>query len=357
MTSAKIRVGILFGGQSAEHEISILSARNVLAALDRDRFEPVLVGIDKAGRWMTQDVQRLLDSARDPRQVRIEAGPLVPIESSSSRMDVIFPVLHGTLGEDGAMQGLLEVAGVPYVGAGVLGSAVGMDKDVMKRLLRDAGIPVAPFVTLRREHFDAGPAAACAEAAKLGFPLFTKPANAGSSVGIRKVKSASDLEAAIRFAFQFDVKVVVESGVTAREIELAVLGGNPATVSVPGEIVVEHSDGFYSYDAKYLDEKGARLELPAKLSAGEVQSAQRLALQTFEVLECDGLARVDLFFTSGGEWLVNEINTLPGFTAISMYPKLWALSGLEQTALITKLIELGIERAERRKAIRKNFGA
>ncbi len=216
--SSKIRVGILFGGQSAEHEISILSARNVLAALDLDRFEPVLIGIDQQGRWLPQDPAALLASARDPRLVKIqETRPapmtdLIPMQgqgknqggAASGGIDVVFPVLHGTLGEDGAMQGLLEVAGIPYVGAGVLGSAVGMDKDVMKRLLRDAGVPVADFITLRRGRFDAEPAAAVATVSKLGFPLFTKPANAGSSVGVRKVKSAAELEAAVRFAFQFD---------------------------------------------------------------------------------------------------------------------------------------------------------
>jgi D-alanine-D-alanine ligase len=352
---ARTRVGILFGGQSAEHEISILSARNVLAALDRSRFDPVLIGIDKQGRWLAQDEQRLLASARDPREVRIEAGAGVAIESLGGLLDVVFPVLHGTLGEDGAMQGLLEVAGLAYVGAGVLGSAVGMDKDVMKRLLRDAGIPVADFRTVRRERFDADPAAVCGEVAALGFPLFTKPANAGSSVGIRKVKSSAELEDALRHAFEFDVKVIAETGVTAREIELAVLGGNPATVSVAGEIVVEHRDGFYSYDAKYLDEKGARLELPARLPDAQMRQAQALALRTFEVLECDGLARVDLFLTAQGQLLVNEINTLPGFTAISMYPKLWALSGLGQTELITRLVELGLDRARRRAAVRRNF--
>jgi len=356
MTQAKIRVGVLFGGQSAEHEISILSARNIVAALDRSRFEPVLIGIDKQGRWLRQDEQRLIASARDPREVRIEAGPPAPIDDAAAQVDVIFPVLHGTLGEDGAMQGLLEVAGIPYVGAGVLGSAVGMDKDVMKRLLRDAQIPITDFVTVRRERFDADVAGTCARVAKLGFPLFTKPANAGSSVGIRKVKSAAELEDALRFAFRYDVKVVAEQGVTAREIELAVLGGSPATVSVPGEIVVEHADGFYSYDAKYLDEKGARLELPAKLADDQVRRAQAMALHAFEVLDCDGLARVDLFLTSDGRLLVNEINTLPGFTAISMYPKLWALSGVSQTDLITRLIHLGLERARERTAIRRNFG-
>jgi D-alanine-D-alanine ligase len=355
--SQKIRVGILYGGQSAEHEISILSARNVLAALDRTRFEPVLIGIDKSGKWLAQDEQRLLASARDPRQVRVEPGLPAPVEATAQKVDVVFPVLHGTLGEDGAMQGLLEVAGIPYVGAGVLGSAVGMDKDVMKRLLRDAGIPIADFRTVRRERFLADPAGQCRELLPLGFPMFTKPANAGSSVGVRKVKSAAELEDAVRFALQFDSKAIVEQGITGREIELAVLGGSPPSVSIAGEIVVEHADGFYSYDAKYLDEKGARLEMPAKMSAGDLAHAQALALDTFEVLECEGLARVDLFLTPGGTFYVNEINTLPGFTAISMYPKLWALSGVPQTELISRLLDLGLKRARERAQTRANYGA
>ncbi|HZO22923.1 MAG TPA: D-alanine--D-alanine ligase family protein [Steroidobacteraceae bacterium] len=359
----RIRVAILFGGQSAEHEISILSARHVLAALDGSRFEPVLIGIDRTGRWLAQDTRKLLASGHDPRQVRIEEGTPVPMSSalraagvagSGSRIDVVFPVLHGTLGEDGAMQGLLEVAGIPYVGAGILGSAIGMDKDVMKRLLRDAGIPVAEFRTLRRDSFDADPRGVCEELGVLGFPLFTKPANAGSSVGIRKVASATALPAAIRYAFEFDSKVLVEAAVSGREIELAVLGGSPPAVSVAGEIIVEHPDGFYSYEAKYIDEHGARLELPARLSAGELSRAQALALQTFEVLECEGMARVDLFLTRDGRLLVNEINTIPGFTAISMYPKLWALSGIQPTELVGRLIELALARGRRRAALRRS---
>ena len=353
--TGKIRVGIIYGGQSAEHEISILSARNVLAALDRERFEPLLIGIDKSGKWLAQDDQRLLASARDPRLVSIEPGLPTPIETASGQLDVVFPVLHGTLGEDGAMQGLLEIAGIAYVGAGVLGSAIGMDKDVMKRLLRDAGIPIADFHTVRREHFLGNANAVCAAVLPLGFPMFTKPANAGSSVGVRKVKNAAELQDAIGFALQFDTKAVVEQGIVGREIELAVLGGEPATVSVAGEIVVEHADGFYSYDAKYLDEKGARLEMPAKLTAAELSRAQALALRTFQVLECEGLARVDLFMTPDGNFLVNEINTLPGFTAISMYPKLWALSGVTQRDLISRLIDLALKRARLRAEIRRNF--
>jgi D-alanine-D-alanine ligase len=362
----RIRVGIVFGGQSAEHEISILSARNVLAALDRSRFEPVLIGIDKAGRWLKQDAKKLLASEQDPRLVAIQAGLPVQIAprmtvampnsspGANQIVDVLFPVLHGTLGEDGAMQGLFEVAAIPYVGAGVLGSAIGMDKDVMKRLLRDAQVPVTQFRTLRRDRFDADPQQTCQDLLALGLPLFTKPANAGSSVGVRKVASAATLVEALQHAFQFDSKVIVESAVAGREIELAVLGGNPASVSVAGEIVVEHPDGFYSYEAKYIDE-GARLVIPAQLSADELRRAQWLALRTFEVLECEGMARVDLFLQADGALLVNEINTIPGFTAISMYPKLWAASGVSPTQLVTRLIELALARGERRATIRRSI--
>jgi len=354
-SSGKIRVGILFGGQSAEHEISILSARNVLAALDRSRFEPVLIGVDKNGRWLAQDERRLIDSASDPRQLHIEPGLPVPIENTAGRIDIAFPVLHGTLGEDGAMQGLFEVTGIPYVGAGVLGSAVGMDKDVMKRLLRDAGVPVADFRTVRRERFMADAEAVCRDLLPLGFPMFSKPANAGSSVGVRKVRDASALEDAVRHALQFDTKAVVEESIAGREIELAVLGGEKPLVSIAGEIIVEHPDGFYSYDAKYIDEKGARLEIPASLPDELLRKGQQLALRAFEVLECEGMARVDLFLRPDGRFYVNEINTLPGFTAISMYPKLWAQSGVSPTQLITRLIELGLERARQRAQIRRNL--
>jgi len=352
----KVRVGILFGGQSAEHEISILSARNVLDALDRDRFEPVLIGIDKSGRWLAQDESRLIAGSRDPRQVRVEPGLPAPIEVAAGQVDVVFPILHGTLGEDGAMQGLFEVAGVPYVGAGVLGSAIGMDKDVMKRLLRDAGMPIADFRTVRRDRFLADPVAVCESLRPLGFPLFAKPANAGSSVGVSRVASLGQLQAAIEHALQFDTKAVVEQGISGREIELAVLGGDPPLVSVAGEIIVEHADGFYSYEAKYIDENAARLVMPADLSADELARAQQLALHTFQVLECDGMARVDLFLAADGRFHVNEINTIPGFTAISMYPKLWELSGLARQDLVSRLIDLGLQRAQLRRQVRKNYG-
>lgn len=361
----KIRVGVLFGGQSAEHEISILSARNVVAALDREKFEPVLIGIDKRGRWLTQSETALLESARDPRLVKInEAQPaapsLLPVPSNASEgssrapFDVVFPVLHGPKGEDGALQGLLELAGMAYVGAGVLGSAIGMDKDVMKRLLREVRIPIARFETFHYDEFARNPQVVCRKAAALGFPLFVKPANLGSSVGIRKVTARKDLRAALEHAFEFDLKVLAEEGIRGREIECSVLGDEVPIASVAGEIIVDHKDGFYSYDAKYVDEKGALLKIPAKLDRRTLKRIQALAIQTFKVLECSGLARVDFFLTRRGRLLVNEINTLPGFTAISMYPKLWEASGLTQKQLLTRLIEIALARHRRRTALRSS---
>ena len=366
-TPRKLRVAVVFGGRSAEHEISLLSARFVVESLDRERFEPILVGIDKAGRWLLQEEALLLGAARDPRLVRLNqtmpdvalaAHPAPGGEASlaiggrgTAGVDVVFPVLHGPMGEDGAVQGLLELAGVPYVGAGVLGSAVGMDKDVMKRLLAAAGLPVLPWVTLRHPHAP-GDLDRC-EA--LGYPLFVKPANMGSSVGVRRARSREELAAAIVHAFDFDTKVIVERGLDRpREVECSVLGNDAPVASVPGEIVVDHPDGFYSYAAKYIDETGATLRIPADLGADQVDAVQRLAVETFRVLECQGLARVDFFLSAGGELYVNEINTMPGFTSISMYPKLWEASGLPARELVARLIDLALERGARQSRLRSN---
>ena len=362
----RLRVGILFGGRSAEHEVSLLSARNVVAALDRERFEPVLVGIDRDGRWLLQDEARLLASGRDPRLVRLDAAgasvelPARPAGGALVRggggpgpaLDVVFPVLHGTYGEDGTVQGLLELAGIPYVGAGVLGSAAGMDKDVMKRLLVQAEIEVADWRTLRRAEFLRDPEAACARALEVGLPLYTKPANLGSSVGIRRVTEAAAVRDAIAHAFEFDVKVVVEAEVRGRELECAVLGNDDPVSSIPGEVVVDHVDGFYSYDAKYVDEHGARLLIPAPLEPAEAEAVQALAVRVFVALECSGMGRVDVFLRPDGGFVANEINTIPGFTAISMYPKLWEASGIGQTELTSRLIELALERHAARAACR-----
>jgi len=366
----RLRVAVVFGGRSAEHEISLLSARFVLESLDPVRFEPVLVGIDKSGRWLLQEPSLLLEGARDPRAVALDgakpgvvmpphpgAGLVVTTGVGTSgvlgRVDVVFPVLHGPLGEDGTIQGLFELAGVPYVGSGVLGSAVGMDKDVMKRLLAAAGLPLLPYRTVRRARWDADPKAVLAEAGTLAPPLFVKPANLGSSVGVTRVADASRLAEAIDRAFAFDDKIVVEEGLERpREIECAVLGGEPPLASVPGEIVVHHRDGFYSYAAKYLDADGATTRIPAELDESQASEVRRLALSTFAALEAEGLARVDLFLDAQGRWFVNEINTLPGFTAISMFPKLMEASGVGPRELVTRLIEDALRRAARRQARR-----
>jgi D-alanine-D-alanine ligase len=369
---AKLRVAVLFGGRSAEHEISLLSARFVLESLDPERYEPILIGIDKSGRWLLQESALLLGAARDPRLAKLNEampGVLLPPHPESGGehlvrvdergalgVDVVFPVLHGPMGEDGTVQGLLELAGVPYVGAPVLGSAVGMDKDVMKRLLLQAGLPILPYETVRRMQWQRDRARVGERLSALGYPQFVKPANLGSSVGVRRVLGRAGVEAAVLHAFEFDDKLVVEQGLDhPREIECAVLGGDEPRASVPGELVIDHPDGFYSYDAKYVDESGAMSKIPAELSAADSARVQELALATFRALECEGLARVDLFCDRGGALYVNEINTLPGFTAISMFPKLWAASGVAPRELITLLIDDALARGARKRARRTSM--
>jgi D-alanine-D-alanine ligase len=361
----KTRVIILFGGRSAEHEISLLSARNVLSALDRTRFEPVLVGIDKAGRWHRESERTLAAAAGDPRNVMLDASApavgmedaLVPRAAGAAEVvdsdDVVFPVLHGTFGEDGTVQGAMELAGIAYVGAGVLGSAIGMDKDVAKRLLRDAGIPIVEFAVITAAAFRKNPAAALSALPDLGYPRYVKPANAGSSVGVSRVAGPGDLERAVRAALAFDSKVLVERAVDAREIECAVLGNDEPQASIPGEIVIHHKDGFYSYDAKYVDPEGASWKIPAELPPAMIARVQAEAVATFRALELSGMARVDFFVTRDFSALyVNEVNTIPGFTAVSMYPKMWQASGLNPTELVTRLIELAIERRDTRRSLK-----
>ncbi len=271
--------------------------------------------------------------------------------ASFGAIDVVFPVLHGTFGEDGTVQGLLKLANVPFVGAGVLGSSVGMDKDVMKRLLRDAGIPIGKFLTFDRVSIET---ANFAEIEKqLGLPVFVKPANLGSSVGIHKAHTQAELEEAVKDACNYDTKILIEEFIDGREIECSVLGNEDPIASVPGEIIPQHE--FYSYEAKYIDEQGALLEIPAKLPKDLVQQIQQLAIQAFQVLCCEGMARVDIFLTKDNKVLLNEINTIPGFTKISMYPKLWEVSGIPYSDLIDKLIQLAIERFEREQKLKTNF--
>jgi D-alanine-D-alanine ligase len=348
----RLRLGIAFGGRSAEHEVSLQSARNVLEALDRDKYEVVLLGIDREGRWHLGDPSLLQGGAALPaleaaggREVAIaprgSSSHIVELSANRSlgTLDVLFPVLHGPYGEDGSVQGLCRLANLPCVGAGILGSAVGMDKDVMKRLLRDAGIPIARFRLLLR---GAAEAPFDEVARELGTPLFVKPANLGSSVGVSKVRSAQEYRRAVDLAFRYDTKVLVEECITGREIECAVLGNADPAASVPGEILPSHD--FYDYEAKYIDEHGAALRIPAELTAEASRSVRELAVRSFTVLCCEGMARVDMFLEPGGRAVVNEINTIPGFTRISMYPKLWEASGIPYGKLIDRLVELALER-------------
>ncbi|MFC0267515.1 D-alanine--D-alanine ligase [Kushneria aurantia] len=353
----KIRVGVIFGGRSAEHEVSLQSARNIVDALDRERFEVTLIGIDRQGQWHINDAADFLVNADDPERIALhhsgrdlalipgrEQAQLIEYQQSAAldQLDVIFPIVHGTLGEDGSLQGLLRTLNLPFVGSGVLGSAVGMDKDITKRLLRDAGLAVAPFTTLTRR--SAAHADFAALSAELGTPLFVKPANQGSSVGVSRVSSATELHEALELALSFDHKVLIESAIVGREIECAILGNDDAPeASVCGEILV-NDGGFYSYDTKYISDTGASVAVPAAIDDATSEEIRRVALAAFRALECAGLARVDVFLTADGRVIINEINTLPGFTRISMYPKLWQASGLGYSALVTRLIELALER-------------
>jgi len=397
---AKLRVGILFGGRSGEHEVSLLSAASVLNAIDKTKYEVVPIGITKDGRWLTAEhAERLLkgksedhadDGARatptplragdpeatpgaallaagesvvvPPEPARRDAG-LTPFQTDASTLrrasdrainvDVIFPVLHGTFGEDGTIQGLLELADIAYVGAGVLGSSAGMDKDIMKSLFRAAGLPIVRHVTVLRGQFEREPKKVQKLVEnKLKYPVFVKPANLGSSVGISKAHDRKELGPAIAEAAKFDRKIVIEEGVggkknKAREIECAVLGNDDPKASIAGEIVP--CKEFYDYDAKYLVE-GSEAVIPAKLTKAEMKTVQRLAIAAFQAVDCTGLARVDFLMDPKSRRIfVNEINTMPGFTAISMYPKMWVASGVPYPELIDRLIQLGIERHEDKK--------
>ncbi|MBT3273068.1 MAG: D-alanine--D-alanine ligase [Spirochaetales bacterium] len=356
--SRKVRVGILFGGRSAEHEVSLQSARSVLNSIDRTRFEPVLIGIDRSGRWYLQGKSLESDegstlpnlSSGGPEVALYQkdtGGALVAPESGGDLgdLDIVFPVLHGPYGEDGTVQGLLKLANIPFVGADVLGSAIGMDKDVMKRLLRDADIPIAAFRVLRNQ---SDLLLQAQNAIKdLRLPAFVKPANLGSSVGVEKVSTLEEATAAAKNAFRYDTKVLVEECIDGREIECAVLGTSDPLASIPGEI--KPLKDFYSYNAKYLDEHGAELIIPAPLDPDVIARVRNTAIKTFEILCCSGMARVDMFLTPKNQIVVNEINTIPGFTKISMYPKLWEATGIGYTNLISRLIDLGFERYEAEK--------
>src|SRR3989441_10196517 len=350
----KIRVGVIFGGRSGEHEVSLRSAESIIKAIDRNKYDVVPIGITHQGRWLASKTALAMLPAKDQIQKVLTSGESTPLPAEPAGqgiVDVIFPMLHGTYGEDGTIQGLLELANVPYVGAGVLGSAVGMDKDVMKRLLREAGLPIVEYWTVRNkrelESF------LQAHLSNLPYPVFVKPANLGSSVGISKVHAAEELPAALQTAAEYDRKIVIEKGVDAREIELSVLGNDDPMASVPGEIIPSRE--FYDYEAKYANED-SRLLIPAPLTESQVKEAQRLAIASFRVLECSGMARVDLLLEkAAGKFYVNEINTLPGFTSISLYPKMWEASGIPYPQLIDRLITLALERHAEKKKLRTKY--
>jgi D-alanine-D-alanine ligase len=357
----RLRVGVIFGGRSGEHEVSLASAASVIRALDPEKYEAVPIGIGKDGRWFigTPAQKMLPDVLRQGHRVMLSADPsvgaLLPLEeraAGSQRVDVIFPVLHGTFGEDGTVQGLLDLAGLPYVGSGVIGSAVGMDKDMAKRLFLQAGLPVVDFLAVLRSEWESGRERVLkAVAKKFRFPVFVKPATLGSSVGMTKVHKREELPAALDLAAEFAQKILVERNIRGREIEVSVLGNDAPAASIPGEIIPHRE--FYDYTAKYLEE-GTRLEIPAKLSKAQVRKFQEYAVRAFRCLECRGMARVDFFLEKpSGRIHLNEINTIPGFTSISMYPKLWEASGIPYRELIDRLIQLAL--AENREKQRTKY--
>ncbi|HMI50745.1 MAG TPA: D-alanine--D-alanine ligase family protein [Candidatus Saccharimonadales bacterium] len=352
MTTEKkrLKVGVLFGGRSGEHEVSLASAASVIRGLDPDKYEAVPIGITKEGHWLIGvGAQKMLPEVlRGGQRVMMTADPtdaaLVRLDGSGGgqRVDVVFPVMHGTFGEDGTIQGLLDLAGLPFVGAGVLGSAIGMDKDVAKKLLQVAKIPVVPWITVQRADWEKRPKEIeKAIEKKFNYPVFVKPATLGSSVGMTKAHSRAELGPALDLAAEFAMKILVEKAVSAREIEVSVLGNSEPAASIPGEIVPHRE--FYDYAAKYLEE-GTQLLIPAKLQPVQVKKIQALAVLAFRALELSGMARVDFFLEKrGGKIFLNEVNTIPGFTSISMYPKLWEASGIPFRELLDKLIDLALD--------------
>lgn len=372
--SGKIRVGLIFGGRSGEHEVSIASALSVYKALDKSRYDVTLVAVDKSGRWLLPDTKALLALADQPMSIKLGElrggdyavvphpgkNQLIPVEATQVNaappFDVVLPILHGTYGEDGTIQGLLDIAQIPYAGSGVVGSALGMDKDLASQLFQAAGIPTVPSLCVRRHEYQQDPKTWEKRiVSEFSFPLFVKPANAGSSVGVHKVKKPEDLSAALADAFAFDFKVLVQKAIEARELEVSILGNENPKASIVGEIVPTHE--FYSYEAKYIDKNGAELHVPAKnLDSETSEQARTLALKAFRALDCRGLARVDFFLDKKTKKLyINEINTIPGFTSISMYPKLWEASGLGYAQLLDELIRLALDHHAQKRALKTSY--
>ncbi len=344
---SKQHVVVLMGGKSGEHEVSLVSARSVIAALDPERWDVTPLGIARDGAWLTADETA---AALDVGATSFEQGtPLLSAHSSMETLasaDVVFPLIHGTFGEDGTLQGFLEMAGLPYAGAGVAASAIGMDKAVMKALFRDAGVPVTPYVVVRSWEFEADPAQ-CHRFVEesLGYPCFAKPANGGSSVGVSKVESREDLDGAFAAAFAYDDKAVIEEAVAGQEVEVSVLGNEFPEPSIPGEIAPDRD--FYDYESKYDSGSTSELYIPARIDDDTAERVRMMAVRMFQAMGCEGYARVDFFVRDGQEVLANEVNTIPGFTSISMYPKLWEATGIGYSDLLTHILELALARHER----------
>lgn len=366
--TAKIRIGVLYGGRSGEHDVSLCSAASVVAALDRKKYKVTAIGIDRDGRWYVQEKPEIIPDKDFGKKMALKKKGmwlvnhfeqknklhLYDIKNKNKEVvvDVVFPVIHGTFCEDGTLQGLLELAMVPYVGADVTGSAVGMDKDIAKRLLCEAGIPVVPSVTVNKQDWKENNRVIMKQALSgLGLPLFVKPVCAGSSVGVRKVKKNEELAKAMNFAFQFDTRVMIEKAIDCREIECAVLGNEKPAGSVLGEIIPSHE--FYSYEAKYIDPDGAALKIPAQINKALSDKIRKIAVEGYMALGCSSMARVDFFLDrKNNKFYLNEINTLPGFTSISMYPKLWSATGLPYGKLLDKLIALALDRHKKKLEIK-----
>jgi len=353
----KLKVGIVFGGRSAEHQVSLQSAKSIINAINSDKYEPVLIAINKEGKWLLNESTNFLVNSNDPSTIQLEQnsnqvalvasekrGEVIQVNNSTNiaALDVLFPVLHGPYGEDGSIQGLAKLANIPCVGSGILGSAVGMDKDFTKRLLKLAGIAVADYIVIKAGNVSEGDIEQIET--RLEYPVFVKPANMGSSIGVNRADSKQALLDAIKLASQYDHKILIEETINGREIECAVLGNDDPEMSVPGEIVSANT--FYDYKSKYINEDGASLSIPAKVDAQTCQRIQDISKLVFQTLECKGLARVDVFLTDDGQIFVNEVNTIPGFTKISMYPKLWEHSGINYPDLIDRLIQLAIREFE-----------
>lgn len=362
----RLKIGIIFGGKSVEHEVSLWSAKSIVEAIDRKKFEPILIGVDKDGKWHINDESSYLLQPESIELVRLNKSndhvAVVPGKDkyqlihakngmTMEQLDVIFPILLGTLGEDGSVQGLLRIANLPYVGPDVLGSAICMDKDIAKRLMYEAGINVArgsSFTVIQRDKINYDELAT-----ELGEPMFIKPANLGSSVGVTKVSTKEEFVDAINLAFEYDYKIIIEETIVGREIEFSMLGNENPRVSLPGEVLL--TTELYSYESKYLDEDDSKFAIPAKLPESKTREMQQIALKAFETLQCEGLARVDFFLTDDGQIYVNELNTLPSFAKTSIYPRLWEASGISYSDLITHIINLAIERYNRQEKFKSSL--